>query len=271
MAMQADYGMLLARTDFSVSKHAGISWFAFRLDQPGVSIRPLREMTGQSVFNEVFFDNVLCDAADLIGGEGNGWKVTQTTLFFERSGLSSGAHTNWPVPGPKGGYLGHNAGEAAQEVVPTSDLIVHFPELVALAKSRDRANDPHIRQDLARLYAVTKIARWNADRAKAEAAKGGDTTLANLGKLVQTIITKTAAQTGVNILGADAMLAAPGGFDGGRFSTAMVFSAASSIYGGTDEIQRNITAERALGLPREDLPGKGEPYGDFLRSIHLRH
>src|ERR1035437_4001366 len=141
MAMEADYGMLLARTDFSVPKHAGISWFAFRLAQPGVSIRPLREMTGQSVFNEVFFDNALCDTSDLIGGEGNGWKVTQTTLFFERSGLSSGAHTNWPVPGPKGGFLGRTAGDAAHDAVPTSDLIVRFPELLALATSRCRAND----------------------------------------------------------------------------------------------------------------------------------
>jgi alkylation response protein AidB-like acyl-CoA dehydrogenase len=270
MAMQADYGMLLARTDFSVPKHAGISWFAFRLDQPGVTIRPLREMTGQSVFNEVFFDNALCDPSDLIGGEGMGWKVTQTTLFFERSGLSSGAHTNWPIPGPKGGFLGREAGDAAQDVVPTSDLIVRFSELSTLATSQCRADDPHVRQDLARLYTHSKLAQWNADRAKVEAAKGGNTTLANLGKIVQTVITKTAAQIGIDILGANGMLAAPDGIDGGRFSNAMVFSAASSIYGGTDEIQRNIIAERALGLPRDHLPGRGEPYGEFLRSIRER-
>ena len=69
-------------TDFSVPKHNGISWFAFPLDQPGVTIRPLREMTGDAVFNEVFFDDAVCDAADLIGGEGNGWAVTQTTLLL---------------------------------------------------------------------------------------------------------------------------------------------------------------------------------------------
>src|SRR6185295_680149 len=105
-AMQSDYGMLLARTDFDVPKHQGISWFAFRLDQPGVTIRPLREMTGDAVFNEIFLDDAVCDAADLIGGEGNGWAVTQTTLYFERTGIGAGGgHVGWPPPGPKGGML----------------------------------------------------------------------------------------------------------------------------------------------------------------------
>ncbi|HEY1739618.1 MAG TPA: acyl-CoA dehydrogenase family protein, partial [Acidimicrobiia bacterium] len=90
MARECDYGMLLARTDFDVAKHAGISWFAFKLDQPGVTIRPLREMTGAAVFNEVFFDDALVDDADLVGGAGNGWALTQTTLFFERSGIGAG-------------------------------------------------------------------------------------------------------------------------------------------------------------------------------------
>jgi alkylation response protein AidB-like acyl-CoA dehydrogenase len=78
---------------------------------------------------------------------------------------------------------------------------------------------------------------------------------------------KQSAQLGFDILGAGAALAAPDGAEGGRFTSAMVFAPASSIYGGTDEIQRNIIAERTLGLPREPLPGKGEPYGEFLRSI----
>jgi alkylation response protein AidB-like acyl-CoA dehydrogenase len=269
MAMEADYGMLLARTDFSVPKHAGISWFAFPLDQPGVTIRPLREMTGNAVFNEVFLDNAICDAADLIGGEGNGWSVTQTTLFFERTGIGAGgAHSGFPPPGPKGGFLGRRAGDAAQVVAPDGNLIVKFAELVDRARLQDRAGDPLIRQQLAQLYAETKLGQWNAARAKAEAAQGGGQAIANLGKLAQTRITKHAAALGVDIVGADGMLAAPDGAEGGRFSLSMVFSPASSIYGGTDEIQRNIIAERSLGLPRDLLPGKGEPYGDVLRSLH---
>jgi alkylation response protein AidB-like acyl-CoA dehydrogenase len=268
MARDSNYGMLIARTDFSVPKHAGISWFAFTLDQPGVTIRPLREMTGEAVFNEVFLDEAVCDDVDLIGGAGNGWAVTQTTLYFERTGIGAGgAMAGFPVPGPKGGMLGRLAGDAARDPVPGGNLVVGFPDVVALARAQGRTADPHIRQQLADLYIATKLGQWNARRAKAEAKKGGGAAIANLGKLAQTRIVKTAARLGADILGADAMLAAPDGVEGGRFSAAMVFSPASSIYGGTDEIQRNIVAERSLGLPRDDLPGKGEPYGEVLRTI----
>jgi alkylation response protein AidB-like acyl-CoA dehydrogenase len=268
MAMACDYGMLLARTDFSVPKHAGISWFAFALDQPGVTIRPLKQMNGDSEFNEVFFDNAVVDADDLIGGEGNGWAVTQTTLFFERTGIgAAGSHAGWPVPGPKGGFLGRRAGDAANDEQPGSNLMLNVPDLMALAKSQGRADDPLIRQDLARVYSYAKLGQWNGQRGKAEAARGGGQAVANLGKIAQTRIVKSSAKVALDILGANGMLAAPDGEQGGRFAGAMVFSPASSIYGGADEIQRNIIAERTLGLPREQLPGKGEPYGEFLRSI----
>ena len=152
MARDSDYGMLLARTDFSVPKHKGISWLAFPLDQPGVTIRPLREMTGEAVFNEVFLDDAVCDVADLIGGEGNGWAVTQTTLYFERTGIGAGgSHAGFPVPGPKGGMLGRRAGDAATDEVPGGNLIVKLPDLIALARSRQRTGDAHIRQQIARV------------------------------------------------------------------------------------------------------------------------
>ena len=265
MAMQSDYGMLLARTDFGVAKHAGISWFAFPLDQPGVTIRPLREMTGDAVFNEVFLDDAVCADADLIGGEGNGWTVTQTTLFYERTGLSGGTHTNWPVAGPKGGFLGRMAGVAAGDEMPVADLVMRFSELVDLAKAQGRTGDPHLRQKLARLDTYNKLSKWNAERAKAMGPAGQS--VANVGKLLQTMIMKLGGEVGVDILGPDGMLSPPDGVQGGRFSKAFVFSTASSIYGGTDQIQRNIIAERVLGLPRDDMPGKGQPYGEVLRSI----
>jgi alkylation response protein AidB-like acyl-CoA dehydrogenase len=271
MAMQADYGMLLARTNFDAPKHHGISWLAFPLDQPGVTIRPLREMTGEAVFNEVFLDDAVCDAANVIGGEGDGWAVTQTTLYFERTGIGAGgSHAGFPEPGPKGGMLGRRAGDAAQDPMPGGNLMMTLPDLIALAQSRGRAGDPNIRQKIAGLYAISKLGQWNAQRAKAEAAKGGGQSIANLGKVAQTQIVKQSAELAGAILGADATLAAPDGADGGRFSHAMVFSPASSIYGGTDEIQRNIIAERSLGLPRDDLPGKGQPYGDVLRATGQR-
>jgi alkylation response protein AidB-like acyl-CoA dehydrogenase len=267
MARDADLGMLLARTSFDVPKHKGISWFAFRLDQPGVTIRPLREMTGRAVFNEVFLDEAVCDAGDLIGGEGNGWAVTQTTLHFERTGIGAGgAHAGFPDPGPKGGMLGRRAGDAARDEPPDSRLIVGFPDVVDLARKQGRTADPAVRQDLARLYAYTETGRWNAQRGKAEAQRGGGQAVASIGKLAQTRIVKLAARLGTGILGPDGLLAGPQAVEGGAFAEALAFSAASSIYGGTDEIQRNIVAERSLGLPREPSPDRDRPYGEVLRD-----
>ena len=268
MARQSDYGMLLARTDVSLPKHAGISWFALPLDQPGVTIRPLREMTGDAVFNEVFLDDAVCDATDLVGGEGNGWAVTQTTLYFERTGIGAGgSHAGFPEPGPKGGMLGRRAGDAARVPMPGGDTVVGPADVLALARSQGRTGDPHVRQRLARLHTDARLGQWNAQRAKAEATRGGGQAIANLGKLAQTRIVKAAAALAADVLGASALLAGPDGVEGGRFSRALVFSPASSIYGGTDEIQRNIVAERSLGLPRDDVPGKGRPYDEVLRGI----
>ncbi len=266
-AMEADYGMLLARTSLDVPKHKGISWFAFRLDQPGVTIRPLREMTGHAVFNEVFLDEAVCNGADLVGGEGNGWAVTQTTLHFERTGIGAGgAHAGFPDPGPKGGMLGRRAGDAALDEPPNAKLVVGFPDVVELARKRGRTGDPAIRQDLARLYAFTETGRWNAQRGKAEAQRGGGQSVASIGKLGQTRIGKLAAKVGIDIAGAHGLLAGADGVEDGAFAEAFVFSPASSIYGGTDEIQRNIVAERSLGLPREPAPDRDRPFGEVLRA-----
>jgi alkylation response protein AidB-like acyl-CoA dehydrogenase len=254
-AQEADYGMLLARTDPDAPKHAGISWFAFPLDQPGVTIRPLREMTGQAVFNEVFLDEAVCDDRDLIGGQGNGWTVTQTTLHFERTGIGAGGgHAGFPLPGPKGGMLGRRAGDAALEVAADGKLTVSVDEVIELARRVGRGDDPAIRQGLARLFSYTETGRWNALRSRAEAKRGGGQALASIGKIAQTRIVKLGGALGADILGAGGMLDGPDAVDGGRFALSFVFSPASSIYGGTDEIQRNIIAERVLGLPRDRAP-----------------
>ena len=127
--------MLLARTSFDVPKHKGISWFAFKLDQPGVTIRPLREMTGDDIFNEIFLDEAVVDDADLIGGEGNGWTVTQATLHFERTGIGAGGGmAGFPFPGPKGGFLGRRAGDAALDQPADAKLTLGFDDVVALAR-----------------------------------------------------------------------------------------------------------------------------------------
>ena len=267
MAVGASKGMLVARTDFGVPKHDGLSWFAFDLDQPGVAIRPLREMTGEAVFNEIFLDDAICADEDLIGSPGDGWRITQTTLFFERSGIGAGgSHSAFPAPGGVGGVLGRRAGDVAKISPPTSKLTLTYRDVARLAQDKHRNLDPIVRQDLARLYAFTQTGTWNALRGKAEAERGSGGTVASTGKISQTRIVKTAAKIAGDILGADAALAGPDSTEDGVYSEAIVFSPASSIYGGTDEIQRNIIAERVLGLPREANPDKGKPYGEVLRG-----
>ena len=266
-ALQSDYGMLLARTDLDVPKHKGISWFAFRLDQPGVTIRPLREMTGDAVFNEVFLDDAVCDDADLIGGAGNGWAVTQTTLHFERTGIGAGgSHAGFPEPGPKGGMHGLRAGDAALLEAPNAKLTVNYEDIARLVEEVGRSEDPGLRQDLARLYTYTQLGLWNAQRGKAEAQRGGGQAVASVGKLTQTDIVKLAARLGVDTLGPHGLLTGEAATEGGVFAKALVFSPASSIYGGSDQIQRNIIAERSLGLPRDDAPDRGRPFGEVLRE-----
>ena len=262
-AMQCDYGMLLARTNFDVPKHKGISWFAFELDQPGVTIRPLKEMTGDDIFNEIFIDDAVVDDADLIGGEGNGWMVTQTTLHFERTGIGAGGGmAGFPFPGPKGGMWGQRAGDCAPIQPKDSKLTLGYDDVAALAKRIGRSDDPVVRQELARLYSDSMTGLWNAQRAK----QTGAASLGSIAKMTQTRIVKRAAGLAASTSGAHGTLAGADGLDAGIYSKAMVFSAASSIYGGADEIQRNIVAERTLGLPKEPNPDTDRPYGDVLRG-----
>jgi alkylation response protein AidB-like acyl-CoA dehydrogenase len=259
MAMEADYGMLLARTDVDVPKHAGISWFAFPLDQPGVTIRPLVEITGHALFNEVFFDDAVVAHADLIGGVNNGWAVTQTTLMFERAGIGAGGiMSGFPPAGPKGGFLDLRAGDAAQLRPPASTgKVLTVDELFELARSSGRDRDPLVRQKLARLVEYVRTGEWTAKRSVAETARGRGAGLANVGKLAQTRIAKLSTEIACDVVGAGATLWDPDGPREGRYAEALVFAAASSIYGGTDQIQRNVIGERALGLPKEPDPNKG--------------
>jgi hypothetical protein len=193
--------------------------------------------------------------------------VTQTTLHFERTGIGAGGgHAGFPEPGPKGGMLGRRAGDAAHEEAPNAKLTLGFADVVDLARATGRTDDASIRQDLARLYALTQLGVWNAQRGKAEARRGGGQAVASIGKLSQTRIVKLAAALSMGILGADGLLAGPAAAGDGVFAQAMVFSPASSIYGGADEIQRNIVAERSLGLPREPNPDRDRPFGEVLRD-----
>jgi alkylation response protein AidB-like acyl-CoA dehydrogenase len=233
-AAHAHYGMLLARTDWDVPKHSGLTFFFLPMKQPGVEVRPLRQITDESHFNEVFFTNARVSATNILGGLNNGWRVLQTALAYERSTMGDR---------PRGAR--HS---------PTSD------DLVALARQYGRLADPALRQDLAGVLALRKLNALNNARAKANLEQGTSSSVMSLGKLAMSRILHEEARVRTAIVGAECLL------DGSEHPFAddanfLAFNAYfTSIGGGTDQIQRNIISERVLGLPKEIEVDRNIPF-----------
>ncbi len=287
-AQIADYGMLLARTDPSVPKHQGITWFALEMHQPGVEVRPLREMTGNAMFNEVFFTNAIVHDDARIGPVNGGWTVANTTLQYERSGMGAGGGRPLEFtarPGSVAGDLARRAGDCVKrraeaprtvaEPAPRSpaDALIH------LARDFGRDGDPVVRQELARAHIFGELTRLNAERHKAVRAAGGDIPgIANFSKLLMANIVRHNRDLGAQILGARAMLHAydatgrssladaPGGNTAQTVTAQMLSAQALPIYGGTDQIQRNIVGERALGLPKEPSDLSRLPFSELPKN-----
>jgi alkylation response protein AidB-like acyl-CoA dehydrogenase len=287
----ADLGMLIARTNPDVPKHQGISYFAIDMHQPGVEVVPLKEMTGRALFNEVFLTEARVADDALIGGLGNGWKVANTTLMFERAGLGAGggsSHGSAATPGTVSGDLERRAGDFVRGPRaggggggggPTAMLSGAETLLTELAKNAGSVSDPIIRQELMKLHTLNELARYANLRQKAEKEAGRDIPGAgNLAKLSMSRILRLSRDLGLKILGPMGTLHA---YDGehrkaldeatGNPFLAMVtelalFSPGPSIYGGTDEIQHNIIGERVLGLPKEPGPEKTTPFRDLPKN-----
>ena len=266
----ADWGMLIARTDPDAPKHKGITWFAFEMDQPGVTVRPLTEMTGRALFNEVFIDEARVADANIIGGLNNGWAVANTTLMFERASLgSAGRRPRTATPGPKGKALGRIVTEFTQKERTEGGVPALGPglwqHLVDLATKAGRNDDPVLRQELVKLWSLIEVNRLSNLRAKDPNQRTGAEP--NIGKLHMSDMFRSFRELGATVLGADAMLS---GKDeptsGGAIGEIILFSPGPSIYGGTDQIQRNIIGERVLGLPREPGPGKDTPFKDLPKN-----
>ncbi|HLG66843.1 MAG TPA: acyl-CoA dehydrogenase family protein [Acidimicrobiales bacterium] len=269
-ARMANKAMLLARTNVDVPKHAGISYFIIDMDQAGIEVRPLREMTGRAFFNEVFIVDARVRADDLVGGEGNGWAVANTTLAFERALSGGGGPGSAAHPGPVAGDLDRRAGDLASERRATEGESAGPPtlgRLLALARRAGRTADPVVRQELARLYTLERLNALTSQRAIALQSSGADLPgLPNLAKMAQNHAMRLGRHLTFSILGAAATLHGydPGparrveaatGVDGlTREVEGALFATAPPIYGGSDQIQRNIVGERVLGLPRE--PGQ---------------
>jgi len=224
----ADFGIALVRTDPDAPKHKGISMLAVPMDAPGIDVRPLRQITGESEFNEVFFDEVPVPAANLIGVENEGWRVAGTTLANER-----GTSFVWKE------QVLH---EVAREM------------LVRRAIERGDFDDALARQKIGQSWIDVEIFRLHNARTLTRLANGEPIgPESSMVKLVWTEMSQRMAEHAGQIFGLDALATAgdPDAVDGGRWARAMLWSRAASIAGGTSEIQHNIIAERILGLPRE--------------------
>jgi alkylation response protein AidB-like acyl-CoA dehydrogenase len=272
-ARQADRGMLVARTNPDAPKHKGITYFIIDLDQPGIEIRPLKQMNGQASFNEVFFTDARVSDRDVIGGVNDGWAVAVTTLAFERSGLGGGGPRGALVlPGRRGGMLDRTVGNIlANRPKASADgpaSAYGFPRTGAamadLARKRGVAADPILRQRIAALEADVQLNRLTGLRARAAAQRGKQPgPEASTGKLAASNIARRARDLGLTLLGADGMLADDDAPLDGSVQRMALSAPAASIAGGTDEVQRNVVGERVLGLPREPDVYRDVPFRDL--------
>jgi len=267
-AHHADYGILLARTDWDVPKHKGLSYFVIDMRQPGVEVRQLKQMNGHASFNEVFFTDATVPAHDRVSEVGNGWAVAMTTLAYERraSGNARGA-----VDGK--GFEGKIYTEYREEVAIANEPYTWYPQragrvdlVIEQARDNGRIADAAVRQEIAKLLIMNQSAQWYGARLR-EAQKAGKTRgpEGSVTKLAASNIARLASDIHTDIIGIDAMLTGPDTAHGGAVAEVLVSVPAVSIAGGTDEIQRNILSERLLELPKEPRFDTG-PFKDVRRN-----
>ncbi len=235
LAQYAQWAFVLCRTDPSSERHAGLSSLLVPMDQPGVEVRPIVQVTGGSEFNEVFFDDAVTEAAMVVGGAGNGWAVAMGTLGFER-----GAST-----------LGQQTGYRRE-----------LDSLLELARANGSIRDPSLRQDLMRSYSELEILRYNQLRMlTALVADGVPGPEMSIGKLYWASWHRRLGELGMRVRGTSAMVGVDAtppledpldiGYHLDPLQRTFLYSRAHTIYGGSNQVQRNVIGERVLGLPRE--------------------
>ncbi|WP_162915260.1 acyl-CoA dehydrogenase family protein [Desertibaculum subflavum] len=268
-AHKADWGLLLARTDWDAPKHQGLSYFILDMRQPGVVAQPLRQMNGHASFNQVFITDAEIAPEFQMGKLGEGWKVATTTLMHERrnaDGLRS-----WATGSTRQGRI---YDEERAEIATVMEPYKWYPQragrvdlIVERAKATGRNTDPVVRQEIARLLTMSKAAEWTARRARAAQEQGrAQGPEGSLGKLVSSHVARQAARVHTMISGADAMLSGEDGPLNGVIAEILISVPATSIAGGTDEIQRNIISERVLGMPKEPSFDTGKPFRDVPKN-----
>jgi alkylation response protein AidB-like acyl-CoA dehydrogenase len=283
----ADLGMLVARTDPDVPKHQGITYFALDMHQAGVEVRPLREMTGRALFNEVFLSDARVTDDAVIGGANRGWAVANTTLAFERASLGAGGGSSGASlarPGTVAGDLARRAGDfvgpTGGSQTPSGPLFGETERMfVELATANGAIADAGVRQDLMRLHSYNEIGRFTTMRQKALRAAGSDLPgVGNIAKLSMSRIVRLSRDLGLRILGPLGTLhgydsAARQGLEAATGNPLLstvtelaLFSPAPSIYGGTDEVQKNIIGERVLGLAKEPNNDRTTAFRDLVKN-----
>jgi alkylation response protein AidB-like acyl-CoA dehydrogenase len=239
----ARFGILIARTDAEAPKHQGISYFVCPMDLPGIEIRPIVEMTGAHQFNEVFFDDVRIPAEHLVGDENRGWALAKVTLGNERVSLSEGGAL-WGL-GPAAG------------------------DLIDLVRKEGGVADASLRQRLAELFIESEILRLIRLRTVTAAVQGRPPgPEASIRKALADEHGQTIMRLAKDLSGAAGMLTTSGplGVDDGSWNYGFVFSAALTVGGGTSEVQRNIIAERVLGLPHDVDVETGKTWSEARRA-----
>lgn len=266
-AHHARWGMLLARTNWDVPKHSGITFFIVEMNQPGIVVRPLRQSNGHSSFNEVFLTDARVSRGNLIGEVDRGWTVALATLAHERRVARIGSRR---VLG-EGRVLDEYRAELREIMEPYT----WYPQragrpdlLVDRANKTGASLDPTVRQEVARVLALAKASEWTNRRAKAAQKLGRPPgPEGSIAKLCTSNIAKAAARAHTLISGGEAMLAEVANTDAALVSEILVSVPAQSIAGGTDEIQRNIISERVLGLPKLPSVDSGKPFRDVPRNL----
>ena len=226
----ASYGLILARSDQDVSKHAGLTMFIVPMDAEGVTIRPLRQITGEAEFNEVFFDDVHLPAEAVVGPVSGGWTVALTTLLFERLAIGGGSEG-----------FGYRADRFA----------------AAIAGDAEAAKDSDVRQRLGHLATELLALRYTGYRHLTAIERGGlPGSEAALGKVTAVKAAIEAGDLIADVLGPEAL-------EEGEWSYLISFLPGLKSAGGTEEILRNMVGERVLGLPTEPRLDKGIPFSEL--------
>jgi alkylation response protein AidB-like acyl-CoA dehydrogenase len=268
-AHKADWGLLLARTDWDKPKHQGLSYFILDMKQPGVTVHPLKQMNGYASFNQVFFTDAIVPPEHLVDEVGRGWAVTTTTLMHERRGADG--LRSW-AQGSDRPELCYE--EERAEIVTTMEPYKWYPQragrvdlIMQRATETGGIGDPTLRQCIAKVLIMSKAAEWTARRARTAQEQGKPQgPEGSLGKLASSYIARAAARVHTRLTGADALLSGEDSPMNGLIAEILVSVPATSIAGGTDEIQHNIIAERVLGMPREASVDTGKPFRDVPRN-----